>query len=282
MRSFRKVSTFLGFVILGVLAARTMAKVHAATGAELEAAAPPAGKSTLGVPESTALVRVVDDRQRNSGDYQALCYVKETERGKEPKVLQVVVYRRDQDDKIIILFTKPKEEAGKGYLKIEKNLWMYDPSTGKWDRRTERERIGGTNSRRADFGESRLAEDFEVKFDGVDRLGDHAVYKLSLQVKEGVDVAYPVVKIWVDQSSRNVLKREEYALSGRLMRTTYYPKWLKKFSSSKKADVWIPEEMRIFDELEKGTSTMILVKETSLEPVDRSFFTKAWVESKSK
>ena len=63
----------------------------------------------------------------------------------------MVVYRRDADNKFIILFTKPKEEAGKGYLKIDKNLWMYDPNTGKWERRTERERIAGTNSRREDF-----------------------------------------------------------------------------------------------------------------------------------
>jgi len=48
------------------------------------------------------------------------------------------------------------------------------------------------------------------------------------------------------------------------MRTMHYPKWNKKFSASKKADVWVPEEMRIFDELEKGNSTVIQIKETDL------------------
>ncbi|MEK7690650.1 MAG: outer membrane lipoprotein-sorting protein, partial [Bdellovibrionota bacterium] len=98
--------------------------------------------------QTAALVRKLDEKQRNSGDYQSLAYMRETEKGKEPRLYQIAVYRRDEDNKFMILFTKPKEEAGKGYLKIDKNLWMFDPNTGRWERRTERERIGGTNSRR--------------------------------------------------------------------------------------------------------------------------------------
>jgi outer membrane lipoprotein-sorting protein len=232
--------------------------------------------------EALDLVKLVDERQRNSGDYTSLCYVKETERKLEPKVFQAVVYRRDADDKFMILFTKPKEEAGKGYLKIDKNLWMYDPSTGKWERRTERERIGGTNSRRGDFDESRLADEYDVTYEGEGTLGNFKTHKMKLVAKPKSDVAYPVISLWVDQLDKNVLKREESSLSGKLMRTTFYPKWTKKFSPSKKADVWIPEEMRIFDEIEKGNSTVILIKETDLSALDSNIFTKAWIESKSK
>ncbi len=232
--------------------------------------------------QAMEVIRVVDERQRNTGDYQSLCYVKETERNKEPKVYQALVYRRDTDDKFMILFTKPKEEAGKGYLKIDKNLWMFDPNTGKWERRTERERIAGTNSRRSDFDESRLAEEYTVTAEGTGTLGNFKVFKTKLTVKTGVDVAYPILRLWVDQDTKNVLKREEYSLSGKLMRTGYFPKWFKKYSPSKKGDVWIPEEMRFFDELERGNSTIVLIKETTLDPLPANIFTKAWIESKSK
>lgn len=232
--------------------------------------------------EALELVRLVDDRQRNSGDYTSLAYVKETEKNKEPHVFQAIVYRRDADNKFIILFTKPKEEAGKGYLKIDKNLWMYDPNTGKWERRTERERIAGTNSRREDFDESRLAEEYTVSYLNAGKLGTYQTHVMKLVAKEGIDVAYPMIQLTLDQKDKNILKREEFSLSGKLMRTTYYPKWYKKFSPSKKADVWVPEEMRIFDELEKGNTTTILIKETDLSSVDSSIFTKAWIESKSK
>src|SRR5688572_19781273 len=94
--------------------------------------------------ETDKVIRELDERQRNNGDYKALCYIEQKEKDKNDLVYQAVVYRRDEDDKLMILFLKPKSEAGKGYLRIDKNLFFYDPTVGKWERRTERERIGGT------------------------------------------------------------------------------------------------------------------------------------------
>jgi outer membrane lipoprotein-sorting protein len=147
----------------------------------------------------------------------------------------------------MILFTAPKSSAGQGYLRLDKNLWFYDPSVGKWERRTERERIGGTNSRRSDFDESRLAEEYDPKDEGEETLGRYQAQKLFLTGKPGLDLAFPTIRLWVDKETHNVLKRQEYALSGRLLRTSYYPKWKKIFSESKKGDVWYPEEMRFYD-----------------------------------
>ena len=101
-------------------------------------------------------------------------------------------------------------------------------------------------------------------------------------MKPGVDVAFPVVELWVDKATLNVLKRQEFALSGKLMRTAYYPRWRKVFSPSKKGEVWFPEEMRFFDEIEKGNSTLILIKEIDLRPLEANLFTKAWLEAKSR
>jgi outer membrane lipoprotein-sorting protein len=232
--------------------------------------------------EALKIVRTVDDRQRNSGDYKANCFIREVEKGKDPKMYQANVYRRDKDNKFMILFTKPREEEGKGYLKIDKNLWMYDPNTGKWERRTEREKIAGTNSRRADFDESRLAEEYNVKFLSSDKLGEYNAYKIELLVKEGTDVAYQKILLWTDAETSNILKREEYSLSGKLMRTTYYPKWAKQFSKSKGADVWVPKEMRIFDNIEKGNTTTILIQDVDLNSLQENIFTKAWMESKNR
>src|SRR5262249_34965192 len=168
---------------------------------------------------------------------KALCYLEQKEKDKPDIAQEVIVYRRSQDQKLMMLFTKPKDQEGKGYLRLDKNLWFYDPNVGKWERRTERERINGTDSRRADFDESRLAEEYVATFEGDETLGKFAVSKISLKVKPDVDVAYPIVKLWIDKND-NVLKRQEFALSGRLMRTLYYPRWNKQFSESKNGDVW--------------------------------------------
>lgn len=249
-----------------------------------------AALALLGPPAARALddaglarvVAEVDERQRNQGDWKALCYMEQKERGKTDVVYELLVYRRDEDDKQMFLFTKPKSEAGKGYLRIERNLWLYDPSTGRWERRTERERIGGTNTRRGDLDESRIVEEYDAKWEADEKLGVYEVHRILLEAKPGVDVAFPVVRLWVDRATTNVLKRQELALSGRLMRTVYQPRWRKIFSPSKGADVWYPEEIRIFDEIEKGNATLILIKEIDLRPLDANLFTKAWLESKSR
>jgi outer membrane lipoprotein-sorting protein len=228
------------------------------------------------------LLETIDDRQRNGGDYKSLMYLEQKEKDKTDVAREAVIYRRDADDKLMILFTKPKGEAGKGYLRLDRNLWSYDPNTGKWERRTERERIAGTDSRRADFDESRLAEEYDATFEGEEKLGKFAAYHLTLKAKPNVDVAYPVVKLWVDKETNNILKRQEFALSGRLMRTAYFPKWQKVFSESKKAEVWFPQEMRFYDEVEKANSTVIVTKSVDLRPLDANLFTKAWLESKSR
>jgi hypothetical protein len=243
---------------------------------------PTAARAQPSQAEVDAMVAVVDDRQRNSGDYKALVFIEQKEKDKTDRVFRAVSYRRDADDKLMILFLEPKAEAGKGYLRLDKNLFFYDPTVGKWERRTERERISGTDSRRSDFDESRLAEEYAATWVGEEALGAYKAHHMKLTAKPGVDVAYPVLELWVDKDSINILKRQEFALSGRLMRTTYYPKWEKRFSSSKKGEVYYPKEIRIFDEVEKGNRTVVVLEKVDLEPLESNMFTKAWLESKSR
>ena len=228
------------------------------------------------------LLETIDDRQRNAGDYKALIYLEQKEKDRRDVVREAVVYRRDVDEKLLILLTRPKTEAGKGYLQVDKNFWSYTPSTGKWERRTVRERIAGTDSRRADFDQSRLAKDYIPTFEAEEKLGRFTALRVQLTAREGMDVAYPLVKLWVDKETSNILKRQDFALSGRLMRTTYSPKWQKLFSPSKKGDVWYAQELRIYDEVEKANSTVMVVKAVDLDPLASNIFTKAWLESKSR
>ena len=263
---------------LVLVAALAVGLICAAPGAALAVDAP-AALDAAGVKK---LVLEIDDRQRNGGDYKSLTYIERKERGKNTVVYEAVIYRRDKDDRFMILFLKPKSERGKGYLRVDKNMWMYDPTVGRWERRTERERIGGTDSRRNDFDESNLATEYDAKYVKAGKLGRFGTHKLELTARTGVDVAFPKLVLWVDAATSNVLKRQEYAASGRLMRTTYTPKWQQVFSKSKKESVWVPKEIRIFDEIEKGNSTVVLIKQTDLNALPRNIFTKAWLESKSR
>jgi len=245
-------------------------------------AAAPAAEAAASKEELVGILKVVDERQKNQGDWHSHIYMEQKERDKVDVVYEGDVYRRSADQRFVIVFTKPKASQGQGYLRIDKNLWFYDPAVGKWERRTERERIGGTNSRRSDFDESRLAEEYDPEDNGETKLGAYTAQVMTLKGKPGIDLAFPVIKLWVDKETKNVLKRQEFALSGRLLRTSFYPKWKKAFSESKKADVWFPEEIRFFDEVEKANSTLILIREVDFKALAANLFTKAWLESKSR
>jgi Outer membrane lipoprotein-sorting protein len=238
--------------------------------------------AALTPPQMVEILKAVDLRQNNNGDYHSHFYMEQKERDKVDVVYQGEVFRRSEDQKFVIMFSKPKASQGQGYLRLDKNLWFYDPAVGKWERRTERERIGGTNSRRSDFDESRLALEYDPEDNGEQKLGAYTAQAMTLKGKPGIDLAFPVIKLWVDKDSKNILKRQEFALSGRLLRTSYYPKWKKSYSESKKGDVWHPEEIRFFDEVEKANSTLIMIKEVDFRSLPLNLFTKAWLESKSR
>ena len=105
---------------------------------------------------------------------------------------------------------------------------------------------------------------------------------MTLKGKPGIDLAFPVIKLWVDKETKNVLKRQEFALSKKLLRTSYYPKWKKVYSESKKGEVWYPEEIRFYDEVEKANQTLVLIRSVDLKALPANLFTKAWLESKSR
>lgn len=232
--------------------------------------------------ELKALVAELDNRQRNSGDYKSVVFIEQSEKSKVTQAFEATVFRRDADDKWMLLFSKPKSEAGKGYLRLDKNLFLYEPALGKWERRTDRSGIGGTNSRRSDFDESRLSEEYTSKFVANEKLGRFEVHHILLKAKTEADVASPVLHLWVDKASKNILKRQERSLSDKLLRTIYYPAWEKRFSKSKGADVYIPREIRIIDEVEKGNGTTVVLRDVNLEALPPNIFTKAWLESQSR
>ncbi len=237
---------------------------------------------TLSLDEIVNVLKGIDTRIRSGADYKALIYLEQHEKDKPDVAREGLVYRRDADQKLMILFTKPKTEAGKGYLRVDRNLWYYDPTVGKWERRTDRERIGGTDSRREDFDQSNLAVEYDPAFVGEEKLGTFTVWHLKLTGKPGQDLAYPIVEFWVDEATGNYLKRQDFALSGRLMRTSYDPKWDKIYSESKKADQWFPKEIRIYDEIDKANSTLVIIQSVDLSPLPENMFTKAWLETKSR
>ncbi len=119
----------------------------------------------------------------------------------------------------MILFTKPKTEAGKGYLRVDRNLWYTTPpwASGKGARTG--------NASPAPIPAARIltsrtwSTNMTRNLSPRKKLGNFNVWHLKLTGKPGKDLAYPLVEFWVDETTGNDLKRQDFALSGRLMRT---------------------------------------------------------------
>jgi outer membrane lipoprotein-sorting protein len=241
-------------------------------------AEPPAPLSTE---QMIQLLRTLDERSRNYGDYRAVVFAELT-RGKDFSVRELQLFRRDMDNKLMLLVVAPKTEAGKGYLSEGNNLWVYDPTLGRWERRTVREAIGGTDGRRGDFDQTRWATQYVPTYMGREKLGVFEAEVIHLKVKSGEDVAYPLMKLWVDRATSNVLKREEYSESGKLLRRVLLPRWRKVRNEARERDFWYPEQTLIYDELDRSNWTRFTIKAVDLRPLDTNVFTKAWLEGKSR
>ncbi|MGK0358515.1 MAG: outer membrane lipoprotein-sorting protein [Bradymonadia bacterium] len=244
--------------------------------------AAPAAAAPLDATGMQTLLTAFDAKMKASGDFTARAYIESKEKDKPDVAYQSVFYRHDALDKFMMLFLAPKAEAGKGYLRIDSNMWMYDPTVGKWERRTERERIAGTAGQRNDFDPDSFATDFTHDYLGEEKLGAFDVHHLKLSAKPKSKTAYPVVEVWFDQKSGNLLKVQEHALSGRLMRTVYYPKWARQLDPRTQKPVYFAREIRIFDEVEKANRSVIRLEAVDLKALPANMFTKAWLESQSR
>jgi hypothetical protein len=101
---------------------------------------------------------------------------------------------------------------------------------------------------------------------GEEKLGAYTALAMKLTGKPGLDLAFPVIKLWLDKDTMNVLKRQEFALSGRLLRTSYYTKWKKVFSASKKGDIWYAQEIRFYDEVKADMDAAPMAPATPENP----------------
>ena len=168
-------------------------------------------------PDFGEVLRTLDERMTFSdGDFSAVYTIISERPGEEREVTQARLFRRDQNDQFLILILQPQVQRGQGYLRIDDNVWFYDPESREFERTTIRENIQGSDAQNADLDQSSYSEDYRVVGSEAGRLGSFDVWILDLEATS-TDVAYDRVRIWVRQDEWLVLKQEDYSVSGRLI-----------------------------------------------------------------
>ncbi|GAB1481874.1 outer membrane lipoprotein-sorting protein [Treponema sp.] len=223
-------------------------------------------------PDFKAMLKTIDTRSNFSGlDLTAkmLLVSDDPERGHEVKSART--FRRDSDDAFLTLFLEPKSQLGQGYLKVDDNLWFYDPESRKFTHTSLKENVQGTDMKNSDFGQSSLASDYKITKWSEGKLGAYEVWLLDLEATNN-EATYPFKKIAVSKKDELLLKSEDYSLSRRLLRTAYYPSYAKAGSS------YIADKTLFVDALVSGKKTQMSMSEISVAPIPDSVFTKAYVE----
>ena len=211
-------------------------------------------------------------------DFSAEYSIVQDKPGQGTSETKSVIFRRDSDDKYLILILEPLVDKGKGYLKIGNNLWLYDPVDRRFNITSAKDRFQNSNARNSDFTQSTLAKDYQIVNRSTQKLGAYNTQVLELEALHD-DVTYPKMKVWVDENNL-VRKFEDYSLSGQLMRTTAIPKYRALEGR------YVPVQIVIVDALAGRTingkfrneRTIITVTKPSLSELPDMVFTQAYLE----
>ncbi len=217
------------------------------------------------------VLKMIDKNTLFTGDLSATVTLEQRDPEEGDELSKVKMFRRDTNDTFLMLFEKPETQLGQGYLNIEDGLWFYDPESRQFTYTSISESFGGSDARNSDFEASSLTEDYDVISSEEGKLGKFEVWILELEASNS-EITYPFRKIWVSKEPNLLLKSEDYSLTKRLLRTSYFPNY------AKAGDSFIASEQLYVDALVENKSTKIILEDISTAAIPDNVFTKAYVE----
>jgi outer membrane lipoprotein-sorting protein len=185
------------------------------------------------------------------------------------------IYRRDKDDLYLVLTEEPASRRGQGTLRVGKNMWRYDPGSRKFHHTTLKDTYEESTARNSDFRRQQRSLDYEATSVLLGDLGKQKVFVADLQAVND-EVAFPYIRMWVTRDTQLVLKVEEYSLSKKLLRTSYYTDYLRIGTSM------FPTKQIFVDGLVPEKRSQLQLTEISLDPIPDEYFTKDYLERKSR
>ena len=199
-------------------------------------------------------------------DFSAEYTVVQKKAGQGESSTTLAVYRRDEEDKYVLVLLKPEADKGKGVLRISNSLWKYFPSSRRFEVTSAKDVFQNSNVRYSDFNASTLAKDYKVVANTSEKLGKFDTTVLTIEAVND-QVTFPKAKLWITADNL-IRKREDYSLSGQLLRTTAIPTYTKIGRWS------VPNNLIILDQLAGETVNGTFVNDRTLVKIDKPQFEK--------
>jgi outer membrane lipoprotein-sorting protein len=208
-------------------------------------------------------------------DYSSLITIVSEKPGEKQTVTQVRMYRRDARKQFTLLIMLPEVNKGQGYLREDESVWFYDPTSRKFSFSSIKENLQNSEAKNSDFTKRSLLDDYTVESTKEGLVGKFPVWILDLKAKTN-EVSYERMKLYVRKDRTMLLKQEDFSVSGRLMRTTLFPKYAEIDNRL------MPSQILIVDEINKGEKSQITMAEQSVTALPDKVFTKAFIEQVNK
>lgn len=216
-------------------------------------------------------------------DFKGYYSVVQEKPGEGKNITDAIMYRRDKNEKWVILITGPIKEKGKGYLQTDGNIWFYDPADNAFTFTSAKDKFQNTNANNSDFAPQHYYRDYEIQSAEEVVLGKLQCVLFTLKATVNT-VDYPMLKLWVTKDDGLVRKKEDYSLSGQKLRTTLVPSYQKVSTANRTFS--IPVNMLIVDNLKgkkidgklQNERTQITISNVSFDKVKDSVYTKPYLE----
>lgn len=232
--------------------------------------------SALFAQDVTKILATLDAQSDfGTSDFSALYTIVSQKPGEKDSVTQVRMFRRDTKQQFAMLVLMPEVNKGQGYLREDDNIWFYDPTSRKFSFSSLKENIQNSEAKNSDLTKKSILDDYSVVSTKEGTVGKIAVWIIDLKAKTN-DVSYERIVLHVRKDKTMLLKQEDYSVSGRLMRTSLYPKYAELDGRL------MPSQILIIDELNPGERSQMTMTEQSLARLPDKVFTKAFLEQVNK
>jgi outer membrane lipoprotein-sorting protein len=159
-------------------------------------------------------------------------------------------------------FTAPARDAGSRFLRRDDAMWIYLPRVGKSVRiqgHMMRQGLMGSDFSYGDASENlSMVDDYEAVIEGEEELDGRPTYVLYLTARRR-DLAYQSRRIWVDRERWVPLKEEQFARSGKLLKTALLG------DVRRIGERWYPFRVELDNALQNDTSTVLQFLEFEME-----------------
>ncbi len=179
------------------------------------------------------------------------------------------------DQKAYVEFLN-KEDSAIRYLKLNKQLWLYDADEENSflisGHLLKKGMMGSDFSYEDALESDELYQKYDIEMTGEENLNGRTCYVVVLTAKVK-DVPYAKRKMWVDKNRFIGLKEEMYAKSGKLLKESRVLE-VKKIDGRN-----FPVKTEMINKLRKNSKTVMLLESVKLGvKIPASYFTKRHLE----